>query len=197
MDERFREIEQRLIEKKQQIREQCNAVRKESAVWTLSGLEQSVLLILYTQTEFDFTPARIYLRTIGNLHRWPRLTAAELHRIVEDTFLSGDLNQMVDPSLFAVEAMEVAQSVLREWRVVLWAEAQNACGVAPSSYQLLQRFDNLGLPPCARKRTVTGRLASSARTWASRWIRAFVVALLCILVLGSACGGREGSEKWT
>ena len=84
MDERLREIEQCLIEKRQQIREQCNAVRKETTAWTLSALEQSVVLILYTQAEFDFTPATVYLRTIGNLHRWPCFAAAELHRIVED-----------------------------------------------------------------------------------------------------------------
>ena len=205
MGARLREVEARLKEKAQEIREQCKVARKElhacAAEWRLGPIERKAVLILYTHAEFDCTPAMTYLRAVGNQHHWPQQSPTELRRIVEDTFLHADLNQLVALSdarqLGDEEAMHVAQGVLREWRVVLWAEAQNDCGVAPSSFQLLEKFDSLALPPCARKRTVTGRLASSARSWASRCCDLFRCALLCMRMLGFAFVGRVELEKCT
>ena len=205
MGERLSEVEARLKEKAQEIREQCKVARKElhagAAEWLLGSIERKVVLILYTHAEFDCTPAMTYLRTVGSQHRWPQQTPMTLRRIIEDAFLHADLNELAAlPDAHQPgdeEAMHVAQGVLREWRVVLWAKTQNDCGVAPSSFQLLEQFDSLALPPCARKRTVTGRLASSARSWASRCFDLFLGVLLSILMLGFAFVGMVGLEMCT
>ena len=139
--------------------------------WKLQGTIGNVALIIYTLCDFEELPVVVYLRGVGATRRWPSLPNGDVVKLFQDLFLSVDLGEVValtssGDSSDAV-AMSIAMKTVREWRVVRWGLTLNACGVAPSTCELLRKADTL-LPPSARTKTKTGRPTRSARTWASR-----------------------------
>ena len=139
--------------------------------WKLQGTIGNVALIIYTLCDFEELPVVVYLRGVGATRRWPSLPDGDVVKLFQDLFLSVDLGEVValtssGDSSDAV-AMSIAMKTVREWRVVRWGLTLNACGVAPSTCELLRKADTL-LPPSARTKTKTGRPTRSARTWASR-----------------------------
>ena len=139
--------------------------------WKLQGTIRNVALIIYTLCDFEELPVVVYLRGVGATRRWPSLPDGDVVKLFQDLFLSVDLGEVValtssGDSSDAV-AMSIAMKTVREWRVVRWGLTLNACGVAPSTCELLRKADTL-LPPSARTKTKTGRPTRSARTWASR-----------------------------
>lgn len=132
--------------------------------------DRNAALIIYTLSNYEEKPTTFFLERARVSRRLPSVPMDIMMAAVEDEFLTAglvELAELVDrenPS--DANAMEAASNVLAEWDVVRWVHQQNACGVAPSTAELLDQFGSL--PPCALARTSTGRPARTARMWASR-----------------------------
>ncbi len=116
-----------------------------------------------------------YLRRCGQERHWPERSDDDLEAFVLDRFLEADPAHVVALTLVEHPAdppsMIEACRRVEEWRMVEWARHQVLVPrVAPSSGQLLQRYDDsrLALPYGVRPphRGVTSD--SAARSWLSR-----------------------------
>jgi|NorSeaMetagenome_1021524.scaffolds.fasta_scaffold05073_4 hypothetical protein len=150
-----------------------DGARRGGGAWNLPEVIRNAALIIYTLCDFEQLPVIIYLRGVGVSRRWATLPDDDLAKLVEELFLATDLTDMValtrsggssDP-----DAMRIAMDSEREWRVVRWGMDMNACGVAPSTSELLCQAQSF-LPASACAKTQTGRPTRSARSWASRCV---------------------------
>ena len=135
----------------------------------LCALDRKPALIIYALSNYEQTPTVFFVERARASRRLPCVPAEQIMAAVEQEFVTAEmdeLSELLDAS-YPSAAMDVANRVLMEWDVVRWVSEQNACGVAPSTSEVLSKF--ACLPPSGAARTVTGKPAKTARMWASRW----------------------------
>ena len=135
----------------------------------LCALDRKPTLIIYVLSNYEKTPTVFFVERARALRRLPFVPADQIMAAVEHEFVTAgldELNELLDMR-YPSAALDLANQVLVEWEVVRWVSEQNACGVAPSTAEMLSKF--VCLPPSGAARTSTGKPAKTARMWASRW----------------------------
>ena len=135
----------------------------------LCASDRKPALIIYALSNYEQTPTVFFVERSRASRRLPCVPAEEIMAAVEHEFVTAEINELSEllDANYPSAAMDVAKQVLMEWDVVRWVSEQNACGVAPSTSEVLSRF--ACLPQSGAARTLTGKPAKTARMWASRW----------------------------
>ena len=154
---------------------------REAKVWVLTPFLKDVVLIMYVLAGYTAEPAARYLAMEAQRRRWPSKSEDDLRTEAEEVFLAfDDVGQLADLTCLEnpshPEAMKVAVKVVEEWRLAQWVWRLNAQqGVAPSTAQVLQRFEQTSsqLPDAVRPpylgEATEARGRMSAHRFRQRW----------------------------
>ena len=144
--------------------------------WQLPSDVIATVMLCYTLSEFCLEPVVKYLEHYASCHKWPVKSKEELVVMVEHVFLSADialLADLVGPASAQYDtAAKLASQFVEEWRIVQWATDLNSdCGVAPSSEDVIIRYNNAvqSLAEHRRPKLVGCMWEGGARMWAHRW----------------------------
>ena len=164
--------------------------------WILDDTSVNALLIIYTLCNFELRPCVEFLLKIARKRRWPLLGPSVVGATVERIFLKTDAKHVAalvdsDGSSDPI-AFRVALPIVENWKVMVWGMRINADqGVAPSSAQLLNQIkvECSGLPASVFAKTTSGRPASAARLWASRFRAAWKIRMGSVRVCDNLPAG--------
>ena len=148
-------------------------------VWKLVGGVLKVVLIIHTLADGVVDPSVVFLTRKGREHGWPDRTDEELANLVCAAYGDAALDEIValadmDAPTDA-PALSMAVDYVEQWRVVVWARAQNRLGIAPGGSDVLRQAEQRRsrLPVSARPSPwgLVGSAASRKRLsrWRGRW----------------------------
>ena len=112
--------------------------------WDLSAWMRKVVLIVYILCNYELAPCVLWLRVQANRRRWNKLETRSIELMVEDLFVSTNLDETAslvdshDPA--DLRAYEEAMRIVNEYEVVCWGRKLTAAGIAPSSGDLLSKL---------------------------------------------------------
>ena len=176
------------------IKKERLAVKRATAEWLIPVSVLSDALGIFVLCDWARQPVRKFLQAHGSRQRWSPATDSFLDRLIDDAFLSCDLDILANAQPVSVHAL----SIIKEWGVAKWVLDANATrGVAPSTAQLLHEVVEQGATTAVsvRMKNTTHRPSASARKWASRCSSLLSSKLVTdFLHLGSANAGAAESE---
>ena len=148
-----------------------------SRAWELAGSLLHVVLIVHTLADGVVDPSVVFLKRKGREHHWADRSEEELADLVYTAYAHADIDDIValidmdNPTDEA--ALSAAVSYVEQWRVVVWTQAQNRLGVAPSTGAVIDQFEErrASLPASVRPTPWGSSASATSRRRVSRWRR--------------------------
>jgi hypothetical protein len=160
-------------------RQAASTTAAASRAWVLKESVLRVVLIVQTLANGVVDPAVAFLMRKGRECHWPERSKEEIEDLVYATYASADVDAMaamIDASAPTdAAALSIAVDCVEQWRVVLWAKAQNRIGVAPGTGAVLDELERRAArhpadvrpPPWGSSSSPTSRKRLSR--WRRRW----------------------------
>jgi hypothetical protein len=158
-------------------RTQRDADAAQAKHWEMPAPMHRAVVIMYVIADHDATAAVGYLQGVQRMRGWPLRDAEWISQIVEHTYVvyaPDELVTLTDQSAPSDPvAMQLAQKVVRDWRLETWTRNLNYDhGLAVPTETLLLRAERMrsNIQAEAGRPRALGTVAdASARQWAYRW----------------------------
>ena len=144
-------------------------------VWKLVGAVLKTVLIIHKLAGGAVDPSVVFLTRKGRERGWPDRTDEELANLVHAAYAAADMGEVaaladMDNSTDA-PALSMAVDYVEQWRVAVWARAQNRLGIAPGGSDVLRHADQRRsrLPVPARPSPWGSNESAASRKRLSRW----------------------------
>ena len=175
LDEALAETKKRARAAQQRARA---AERKKEGEWKVEGDLQRAALVLFDKAGQKPDAAAAFLARAAAKRKWPARPEVEVRRLVEDLFMSADLDEYTRLCDSAESpfpsALQTAIKFWEEWALAEWVDAANQNkGVAPSTEAVLERLERRRalIPENLRPPSRGVPAEVKARRWACRWRR--------------------------